>query len=90
MKVFIDRLYNNIKNKLIGYDIYIIKDRLRMFIDIKDYNEAAIVEKLREVFGIHSIVICYKIDKDLDSIKAEAVNLLSKLTFNSFKQLKSL
>ncbi|MBQ1812496.1 MAG: tRNA 4-thiouridine(8) synthase ThiI [Bacilli bacterium] len=85
MKVFIDRLYNNIKNKLIGYDIYIIKDRLRMFIDIKDYNEDAIVEKLREVFGIHSIVICYKIDKDLDSIKAEAVNLLSKLKFNSFK-----
>ncbi len=85
LRVFIDRLYINIKNKLKDYNVDIIKNKVRMFIDIKDYNEDEIISKLKEVFGIHSIVVCYKVNKDLESIKSEALELLKKSKFNTFK-----
>ena len=85
LKVFIDKLYNNIKNKLNDYDVYITKNKVRMFIDIKEYNEYEIISKLQEVFGIHSIVICYKVEHNLDNICDEAVKLLKKEEFKTFK-----
>ncbi len=85
LKVFIDKLYNNVNNKLKGYDIVISKNKVRMFIDIKNYDENEIVNKLKEVFGIHSIVVCYKVEKSLDSIISESIELLSNSNFKSFK-----
>ena len=85
LKVFIEKLYNNIKNKLNDYDVVISKNKVRMFIDIKEYDENEIVDKLKEVFGIHSIVICYKVDNDLEKIYAESIKLLSNIKFNTFK-----
>lgn len=85
LKQFIDKLYNNVNNKLEGYDVLITKNKVRMFIDIKDYDENEIISKLKEVFGIHSIVVCYKVEKSLDNIISESVNLLSKVHFNTFK-----
>ena len=76
---------NNIKRKLKDYDITITKNKVRMFIDIKDNDETIIIKKLKEVFGIHSIVICYKVNGDIESIKNESYNLLNKEKFNTFK-----
>ena len=70
IKVFIEKLSNNITKKLKNYDIKIQKNKVRMFIDIKNYDEDKIVNLLKEVFGIHSIVICYKVDKNLESIES--------------------
>ena len=85
IKVFIEKLHNNIKRKLKDYDITITKNKVRMFIDIKDNDETIIIKKLKEVFGIHSIVICYKVNGDIESIKNESYNLLNKEKFNTFK-----
>lgn len=85
IKVFIEKLYNNIKRKLNDYDISITKNKVRMFIDIKDNDETIIIKKLKEVFGIHSIVVCYKINHDIEDIKNESYNLLNKEKFNTFK-----
>ena len=85
LKVFIDKLYNNVKNKFKEYDVIIEKNKVRMFIDIKNYNENEIIDKLKEVFGIHSIVVCYKVNKDLNSIIEESIKLLSSYSFNTFK-----
>lgn len=85
IKVFIEKLHNNIKRKLKDYDITITKNKVRMFIDIKDNDETIIIKKLKEVFGIHSIVICYKVNGDIESIKKESYNLLNKEKFNTFK-----
>lgn len=85
IKTFIEKLYNNINKKLKDYDISITKNKVRMFIDIKDNDEDIIIKKLKEVFGIHSIVVCYKVDKDLDSINAESLKLLKNLKFKTFK-----
>ena len=85
LRNFIDKLYNNIKIKLKDYDISITKNKVRMFIDIKNYDENEIVSKLKEVFGIHSIVICYKVDKNLEKIQDESLKLMSNIKFNTFK-----
>lgn len=85
LKVFIDKLYNNVNNKLKNYDVLIVKNKVRMFIDIKNYDENEIISKLKEVFGIHSIVVCYKVDKSLDTIISESIKLLNNNRFNTFK-----
>ena len=85
LKVFIDKLYNNVNNKFKDYDVVITKNKVRMFIDIKDYDETEIISKLKEVFGIHSIVVCYKVDASLDNIINESINLLNNIKFNTFK-----
>lgn len=85
IKVFIEKLSNNITKKLKNYDIKIQKNKVRMFIDIKNYDENKIVNLLKEVFGIHSIVICYKVDKNLESIESESLNLLKNENFKTFK-----
>lgn len=85
IKVFIEKLSNNIIKKLKNYDIKIQKNKVRMFIDIKNYDEDKIVNLLKEVFGIHSIVICYKVDKNLESIESESLNLLKNENFKTFK-----
>ena len=85
LKVFIDKLYNNVNNKLKDYDVVITKNKVRMFIDIKDYDEEEIISKLKEVFGIHAIVVCYKVDASLDNIIEESIKLLNNIKFNTFK-----
>ena len=85
LKLFIDKLYFNIKNKLSDYDVTIEKNKVRMFIDIKNNDEKIIINKLKEVFGIHSIVVCYKTEKNIESIYSLSFDILSKLKFNSFK-----
>jgi len=85
LKVFIDKLYNNVKNKLKEYDVVITKNKVRMFIDIKNYDENEIILKLKEIFGIHSIVVCYKVESSLNSIISESIKLLSNTNFSTFK-----
>ena len=85
LKVFVDKLYNNVNNKLKDYDVVITKNKVRMFVDIKEYDENEIISKLKEVFGIHSIVVCYKVEKSLNNIINESVNLLNNINFKTFK-----
>ena len=85
IKVFINKLYNNIKNKIDDNTIKVTKDRVRMYIYPSDDNIDKTISKLQEVFGIHSIVICYKVESDLESIKNRALELLKDEKFNTFK-----
>ena len=85
IKVFIDKLNSNVSKKLADYDVSISKNKVRMFIDIKDYNEVDIISKLKEVFGIHSIVVCYKCNKSSEDIKILAKELIDKENITTFK-----
>ena len=83
-KVFIDTLYNNIKQKIKMYEYTIKKDRVRMYIETIYINE--VVEILKNIFGIYSIVIVKKANtKDIDDIKSCVYKLLSNEKFNTFK-----
>lgn len=82
--LFINLLYENIKNKLKNYDVKIVKNRVRMFIETND-NIDEIVSILSNIFGIHSIVVAYKVDNNIDSIKNNVLDIVKNIEFKTFK-----
>ena len=82
-KLFINKLENTIKSLLKNYDIKIKKDRVRMYIVTSKVDEVS--EKLQKIFGIHSVVICYKTTQDVEDIKAKVKEVLDKEKFSTFK-----
>lgn len=81
-KLFINILEKNIKTLLKDENIIIKKDRVRMFIECD--NAKLIAEKLKKVFGIHSIVICHKVNtNNIEDVLKKALEIIdtSKKTF---------
>ena len=65
---FTKLLANNVKSILKGENINIRFDRVRMYIECDNAEE--IVKKLQKVFGIHSIVICHKVNTNTEDTMA--------------------
>ena len=83
--LFIKILTKNIEEMLQNYDVNIIKNRVRMFIEVNDHKFEEVVNQLKKVFGLHSIVICERIEsQDLEEIKKIAKTILEKKDFQSF------
>lgn len=81
---FIKTLEKNIKKILIDENIEIKKDRVRMYIKVfGDIDK--VVLKLKSVFGIHGIVICYQVDNNIDSMKETILEILKEKDFKTFK-----
>ena len=84
--LFINTLTMNIKESLKDYDIKIDKSRVRMFIEPKnDADFDKVVEKLKKTFGIHSIVIAYETDNNIDTIKENVLEIAKNINFKTFK-----
>lgn len=83
--LFINRIYENMKLALTNYDINISKNRVRMFIDPKNENIDEIVDIVKNIFGIHSIVIAYKVKTNIETIKDSILEIASNIEFNTFK-----
>ncbi|MBR3161804.1 MAG: tRNA 4-thiouridine(8) synthase ThiI [Bacilli bacterium] len=84
--LFINTLANNIKKSLNDYQIKLIKNRVRMFIEVVNDDEfEEIIEKLKKVFGIHSIVVCYKTNNNIDNIKLNILDVVKRINFKTFK-----
>ena len=82
--LFINILYENIKDKLKNYNVKIVKNRVRMFIET-DNNIDEIVSILSNIFGIHSIVVAYKVNTNIDNIKNSVLEIANNTNFNTFK-----
>lgn len=84
--LFIKTLTKNIEEMLQNYDVNIIKNRVRMFIEVNDHKFDEVVKQLQKVFGLHSIVICEKVNtKDIEELKKIAFKMLEQETFDTFK-----
>ena len=84
--LFIKILTKNIEEMLQNYDVNIIKNRVRMFIEVKGQKFDEVVKQLQKVFGLHSIVICEKVNtKDIEELKKIAFKMLEQETFDTFK-----
>ena len=82
---FIKSLKDNIEKK-INNKATIFYDYGRMFIIPNNDNFQEILDILSNVFGIHEIVIAYKIeDKNLESIKENILKLISDKDKETFK-----
>ena len=83
--LFINKIYDNLKLVLSDYNVNIISNRARMFIETNDENIDEIVNIVKNIFGIHSIVIAYKVQTNIDIIKESILEVASKEKFNTFK-----
>ena len=84
--LFINTLANNIRESLKDYEIKLTKNRVRMFIEVLDENVFdTVIDKLKNIFGIHSIVVCYKTNNNIDDIKKDVLDITSKIDFKTFK-----
>ena len=83
-KVFINILYNNIKKALSEYKVNIIKTRDRMYIETTE-NIDEIVDILKNIFGIHSIVVATRVNTNIEEIEATVLEVVKTIDFTTFK-----
>jgi len=82
---FLRILHDDIKKNL-KEDIEIKYDYGRMFIIPKHDNFDEVTNKLKNIFGVHEIIVAYKSkDRELDSIKENIITLLKNKEFKTFK-----
>ncbi len=84
-KTFINILNNNILRVLKNYDVKIKKDRVRMYIETKENELEEITKKLQKVFGLHSIVICHKVNTNIEDISGKVLEIIKNRNFKTFK-----
>lgn len=82
---FIKLLEQNILSALSDYKVNVIYDYSRMYIECEDLDDT-LIDRVKKIFGIHSIVICKRINSnDIEEIKAESLKLISEKDFKTFK-----
>ena len=90
---FEDKLLSNIRRSVSSVGkTNIIKSQARIIIEPvngNEYNFKEAVSKLIKIFGIVSVSIAYKIEKDIDTIKASAKSLVEEqMQSRSYKTFK--
>ena len=83
-KVFINILYNNRKKALSSHKVNIIKTRDRMYIETAE-NIDEIVDILKNIFGIHSIVVATRVNTNIEEIEATVLEVAKTIDFTTFK-----
>lgn len=81
-KLFVQILEQNIRNVLKDLNVKIISDRVRMYIESDTLEKVA--ERLKKVFGLHGIVLCYKGNtnkEEIEQILLEIIHHTDKKTF---------
>jgi len=81
LKILNDDIKKNLKDEVdIRYDYG------RMFVIPKNNNFEYVINKLKNIFGIHEIIIANRIlDKEIDVIKDNVLEILKEEKFNTFK-----
>jgi len=82
---FINILYNNIKEKLVDFNLKVIKEHSIMYIDADINIFDDIVKKLIKVFGIHSIIIADVVNSNIIDIKNKSLEIINELNIKTFK-----
>ena len=75
-KLFINTLEENIKKLLKNENIKITKNNVRMYIECENANKIA--EKLQKIFGIHGIVICHKVNNNIEDVLKKSLEIMDK------------
>lgn len=81
--LFIKLLVKNIQSILKNIDYKIKYDRVRMYIEANDID--LVINKLKNVFGIHSIVKCFKVNTNIDDVQNALITILNDISFETFK-----
>lgn len=85
-KFFIKKLKDNIFNKISNFNFEIKDDYYRMFIYPNEEEIDDIVDKLKNIFGIHEIVIAIMDENtDVENIKKVSLDIMKEEDFKTFK-----
>lgn len=85
INIFINALYKNICHKLKDYNVSIKRSVARTYIEVHDNNEQLIIDKLKEVFGIQSIVLAYRVSTDMKEIIEKSLEAMKTKNVKTFK-----
>ena len=83
--IFINKIYENMISSLNNYDVKIDKNRDRMFITTDDKNIFDVVNIVKNIFGIHRIVIANRVKTDIEVIESAVLEITKSLKFATFK-----
>lgn len=83
--LFISKIYEQMKELLKDYDVKIVKNRVRMFIEVDDNKIDEVVDIVKNIFGIHSIVIANRVKTDIEEIEHTVLDIANNIMFNTFK-----
>ncbi len=84
--LFLRTLKNNVEKSLQKEEIKISYDSGRMFIKCLNDNFDSVLTKLKNVFGIHEIIIGYELENNkIEEIEKSLVELLDKMNTKTFK-----
>ncbi len=89
--IFINQLIKNIKLKIRDFEkAVVLRDQGRLYIEeYEQEDEEAIIGRLKEVFGIYSIIPAFKFEGDLEEIKKVVLMVarqhVSEIEVKSFK-----
>ena len=83
--LFINIITDNIRASLSNYDVNIEKNRVRMFITTSPSSFDEVLSILQNIFGIHSIVVAYKVNTNIDTIYSSVLEVASSVDFSTFK-----
>ena len=84
-KMFIKLLLKNIRRKLEGLEVEINYTTARMYIKTTSKDIDEVVNRLKEVFGIRSIVICDRVNNNKEEIENKIKEIIQTLSFKTFK-----
>lgn len=84
-KMFIKLLLKNIKRKLEELEVEINYTTARMYIKTTSKDIEEVVGRLKEVFGIRSIVICDRVNNNKEEIENKIKEIIQTLSFKTFK-----
>ena len=83
---FLKILKDNVTKAIGDIDATVTFDKGRMFIESSSDNYDLILNKIKNIFGIHEIILGYKYDdRELESIQNNVVELLKDYNIDTFK-----
>ena len=83
--IFISKIYEQMKELLKDYDVKIEKNRVRMYITVKDEDMEEVVNIVKNIFGILRIVIAYKVKTDIKEIESTVLEVAKMEEYNTFQ-----
>ena len=83
--LFISKIYEQMKELLVNYNVKISKNRVRMFIEVDDKDIDEVVDIVKNIFGIHRIVVAYKVKTDIEEIEKTILDIINNVSFKTFK-----
>lgn len=82
---FIQKLTQNLQHKLKKYDVKIVKDRARMYLEFLEKDLESIEKIVQNTFGIYKYHLAYMVDTNRDTIEKKVLEVAQNTKFQTFK-----